>query len=50
MDQYRKFWEESYDRLDAYLQTLQADAAKPTKEKGAEKAEKEGKKKHGKRK
>src|ERR1700735_4465242 len=25
IDEYRKFWEESFDRLDAYLQKLQAD-------------------------
>ena len=36
-EQYRKFWEESFDRLDAYLQTLQ----KENKAKG---------KKHGRRK
>ncbi len=24
LDDYRRFWEESFDRLDAYLQTLQA--------------------------
>lgn len=28
IDEYRKFWEESFDRLDAYLQRLQADKAK----------------------
>ncbi|HUZ97422.1 MAG TPA: metalloregulator ArsR/SmtB family transcription factor [Edaphobacter sp.] len=27
IDEYRKFWEESFDRLDAYLQQLQADEA-----------------------
>lgn len=25
MDQYRKFWEDSFDRLDAYLMQIQAD-------------------------
>ncbi len=30
IDEYRKFWEASFDRLDAYLQKLQADSnAKP---------------------
>lgn len=28
IDEYRKFWEESFDRLDAYLQKLQANEAK----------------------
>lgn len=27
IDEYRRFWEESFDRLDAYLQRLQADEA-----------------------
>jgi DNA-binding transcriptional ArsR family regulator len=47
VDQYRKFWEESLDRLDAYLQELQASAEKPKKK--AAKQDKK-KKKHGKRK
>lgn len=46
VDQYRKFWEESFDRLDAYLQELQASAEKPKKK--SQKQEK--KKKHGKHK
>jgi DNA-binding transcriptional ArsR family regulator len=29
IDEYRRFWEESFDRLDAYLQRLQADKATP---------------------
>jgi DNA-binding transcriptional ArsR family regulator len=29
IDEYRRFWEESFDRLDAYLQRLQADEASP---------------------
>ena len=33
MEQYRKFWEESFDRLDAYLKVLQAQEKEPTKEK-----------------
>lgn len=28
LDRYRRFWEESFDRLDDYLQTLQAKEAK----------------------
>lgn len=28
IEEYRRFWEESFDRLDAYLQRLQADKAK----------------------
>jgi DNA-binding transcriptional ArsR family regulator len=28
IDEYRRFWEESFDRLEAYLQRLQADKAK----------------------
>jgi DNA-binding transcriptional ArsR family regulator len=50
VDQYRKFWEESYDRLDAYLQELQAEAAKPKKDKGPKKPKKKQKRKHSKRK
>lgn len=33
MEQYRRFWEASFDRLDAYLQTLQAQPDQPSKEK-----------------
>jgi DNA-binding transcriptional ArsR family regulator len=29
MEQYRKFWEASFDRLDEYLKELQAEAKKP---------------------
>ena len=50
VDQYRKFWEESFDRLGAYLQELQAEAATPTKEGKPKKAKKKEKKKNGKRK
>ncbi len=51
VDQYRRFWEESFDRLDAYLLELQADAQKaPKKEKDPKKAKKKEKKKHGGRK
>ena len=30
IEEYRRFWEESFDRLDVYLQKLQADKAKQT--------------------
>jgi DNA-binding transcriptional ArsR family regulator len=43
IDEYRKYWEQSFDRLDAYLQTLQADhktKPKPTKRKTSTKKEK----------
>jgi DNA-binding transcriptional ArsR family regulator len=34
IDEYRKYWEESFDRLEAYLQKLKADQKrKPSKEK-----------------
>ena len=33
VEHYRKFWEESFDRLDAYLKQLQAKQAKEAKEK-----------------
>jgi DNA-binding transcriptional ArsR family regulator len=29
MQQYRRFWEESFERLDAYLKVMQADEAQP---------------------
>lgn len=29
IDEYRKHWEESFDRLDTYLQNLQAEQGKP---------------------
>jgi DNA-binding transcriptional ArsR family regulator len=31
VEQYRKFWEQSFDRLDAYLKVLQAQGSKETK-------------------
>ncbi len=31
IEHYRHFWEQSFDRLDAYLQQLQADAKTPPK-------------------
>jgi DNA-binding transcriptional ArsR family regulator len=42
IDEYRRFWEESFDRLDVYLQRLQAQKAsqKQTKRKSSEKKEK----------
>jgi DNA-binding transcriptional ArsR family regulator len=42
IDEYRKHWEESFDRLDAYLQKLQAEQGKPksTKRKTSGKKEK----------
>lgn len=33
IEQYRRFWEQSFDRLDAYLQTLQTSHDQPKKEK-----------------
>ena len=33
VEHYRKFWDESFDRLDAYLKQLQAKQAKEAKEK-----------------
>jgi DNA-binding transcriptional ArsR family regulator len=40
--EYRQFWEQSFDRLDAYLQQLQADqAANPTAHKSTRKTRKE---------
>lgn len=33
VEHYRQFWEQSFDRLDAYLQTLQASQPAQTKEK-----------------
>src|ERR1700735_441834 len=40
IDEYRKYWEQSFDRLDAYLQRLQAEnktKPKPTKRKTSKK-------------
>jgi len=33
LEHYRRFWEESFDRLDDYLRELQAQQKNPTKEK-----------------
>ncbi len=35
IEHYRRFWEASFDRLDKYLQELQANTAKPAKPKRA---------------
>jgi DNA-binding transcriptional ArsR family regulator len=41
IDEYRKYWEQSFDRLDAYLQRLQADnKTKPKPRKTSTKKEK----------
>lgn len=49
IDSYRRFWEESFDRLDEYLRRLQADqqhsAAKKTQRNNGRKGKKE--KRHG---
>ncbi len=37
MEQYRKFWEQSFDRLDAYLKILQAKEVKEPKKHGRKK-------------
>ena len=37
IDHYRRFWEESFDRLDEYLQELKAQAAKKSKSKPKDK-------------
>ena len=41
IEQYRKFWEESFDRLDAYLKRLQAEEEKATKKRAPAKVVKE---------
>ena len=33
VEQYRKFWEQSFDRLEAYLKVLQAQGSEPVDEK-----------------
>ena len=43
VEQYRKFWDESFHRLDAYLQELQAKAETPKKRKVAKKEKKHSK-------
>jgi DNA-binding transcriptional ArsR family regulator len=43
IEEYRQFWEESFDRLDAYLQRLQAEEKKGKKERKTTKTRKEKK-------
>jgi DNA-binding transcriptional ArsR family regulator len=43
IEEYRQFWEESFDRLDAYLKRLQAEEAKGKKERKTTKTRKEKK-------
>lgn len=43
--QYRKFWEERLDQLDAYLKVLQANSKEPKKSLKGEKKKKHGKQK-----
>jgi DNA-binding transcriptional ArsR family regulator len=44
MEQYRIFWEESFDRLEAYLKTVTANTATPKKSAKAVKGKKNGRK------
>lgn len=41
IEQYRRFWEESFDRLDAYLKRLQAEEEKATNKRAPAKSSKE---------
>ena len=34
VERYRRFWERSFDRLDAYLREIQSKADEPTQNKG----------------
>jgi len=46
LDHYRRFYDESFDRLDSYLKTLQGkDPGKPTRTKGRKKENRHGRKK-----
>ena len=46
LDHYRRFYDESFDRLDRYLKTLQGkDPNKPTRIKGGKKESRHGRKK-----
>jgi DNA-binding transcriptional ArsR family regulator len=45
IEQYRQFWEQSFDRLDAYLKTMQIPLTKQTPEIGQSKVKKNGRKK-----
>jgi DNA-binding transcriptional ArsR family regulator len=42
LDHYRRFYDESFDRLDSYLKTLQGNELKATTAKGSNKRSKEG--------
>jgi DNA-binding transcriptional ArsR family regulator len=42
LDHYRRFYDESFDRLDSYLKTLQGNEPKATTAKGSNKRSKEG--------
>src|ERR1700731_4122439 len=45
LDHYRRFYDESFDRLDSYLKTLQGkDPGKPTRIKGSKKESRHGRK------
>ena len=44
LDNYRRFWEQSFDRLDAYLQTVQAKTSKTFKQSKRQKVTKHGRK------
>jgi DNA-binding transcriptional ArsR family regulator len=41
IEEYRRFWEESFDRLDAYLKRLQTEEAKEAKRRAPAKSSKE---------
>lgn len=41
IEQYRRFWEESFDRLDSFLKHLQAEQAKGSRERKTTKSRKE---------
>jgi DNA-binding transcriptional ArsR family regulator len=47
LEEYRRFWEQSFDRLDDYLKRIQAEQAAPTKQSKIQHLNKE--KKHGRR-
>jgi DNA-binding transcriptional ArsR family regulator len=47
IEEYRQFWEESFDRLDAYLKRLQAEEAKGTKKISTKKGKERRNGKHG---
>ena len=49
-EQYRRFWDESFDRLDAYLKELQAQEAKAAKVAKAKRSKEAKEKQHGRKK